>query len=131
MPCDRFAEIRLLHAYGEVESPDFETHLATCVECRAEAREIDEVRGVYHSEPPPAPLRAPDAKRLPLAGWAAAAAAGVVAVTGWFLMQPAPRQMPVTPVGSEARLMSGVSIDRQIASVRERLRILRITEKDF
>ncbi|HLG41779.1 MAG TPA: hypothetical protein VI643_00335, partial [Planctomycetota bacterium] len=102
-----------------------------CAECRAEAREIDEVREVYHSEPAPAPLRAPVPKRLPLAGWAAAAAAVIVAVTGWFLMQPAPRSKPVTPVGSESAYLSGVSIDRQIASVRARLRVLRASEKDF
>jgi hypothetical protein len=131
MPCERFAEVRLLHAYGEVESPEFEAHLRSCAECRAEERDIDEVREVYRSEPAPAPLRSQTPKRFPLAAWTAVAAAAIVAVTGWFLMQPAPRSKPVTPVGSDAAYMSGVSIDRQIASVRARLRSLRFSEKDF
>jgi len=136
-PCDRFAEARLLYACGDLAEPpeELELHLRSCRPCAAEVREIEEVREVYRSEPPPAPLRlsAGGGRRPRLAGWLAVAAALLVAVTGWFLMQPSalPAPSSVVPVGSDGPMLSGPVFDHQIASIRARIRALRIPDDQF
>lgn len=91
-----FTAAYALGALSERERADFEAHLPTCEECRAELRSFGEVAGLLaHAAPaatPPASLRervAAEARRVrPIvvrrrgvpASWLAAAAAVVVAV---------------------------------------------------
>lgn len=128
MSCERFEWDRLLYACEDLTNPTdrLRRHLAECPECAAEVRGIKEVRALYRSGPAMRPMRA---QRVPFGGLATVAAALMVAVTGWFLVPPArpPAPVPVTT----SMVDDGLSIDGQIAWLRERLDALRVPDDAF
>ena len=127
MPCRRPDEEKLLHAFGEGTS-DFKKHLAVCADCAQDIAQIEEVRRIYRSEPPAAPLPL-RVRRTPLfASWIAVAAAFLVVLLGRSLTVPLPAA-PVAPAAQE--WLSSPDLDSEIATVRARLVKLAIEDDEF
>jgi hypothetical protein len=137
MPCDRYSEAKIRYVSGELPAPppDLAEHLGVCSDCRKEVEEMREVRDIYRSQPEPRPLPYHPPTRTRLTVFVTAAAALLIAVTGWFITQipsapkppPAETSQAIVPTGS----FGGMEIDEQIEEVRMRLAAIKIDNDGF
>lgn len=155
MSCEHFDPDKVLYAYGEGASAEFERHVRLCAACRAEVEEMRGISEAWHSEPEPdAPVRVSFPRRhlgLRL-GLAAGALFAFVFALAFDRAGPDPKPIaektpnsaevaaPPVPTADLARLRERVRIiatqtdsmlDRELAHLKRRIERLQLAPDEF